>query len=383
MALEYLSSTLSEEEYINSKNLDVIIQIKSTLTNVKLFCKYSFNRDFYIVLADLKRESDRLGNNEHALVFMQKFVTWLHTEHPEIIIQYRKSSSPFKVKKISSIRCYIGQLRLYLKRVGGIPISKEDVDDGVNYPEEGEIQEAEPLTAKELRIIIDNQKSPRRKMLYKLTKDTCSRIRAMCQLRLENVNTDVRPIEITFPRHIMKGKKMSSVKYVIKENEEDFLQFLKNYSNPRDLLFGTNENARSAVNNEEIIWRDLMIKIGFDEKYRHNGRLKKNIHSIKAFTETAAEDAVDAFYANAYGDHTGRNYLAQYIRWSYEKKIKKFRKMEPLLSIYTKFVKVSDDKLLEENDFLKSQVDEMKTNFANQQVQLDYLTDMARERAGL
>lgn len=364
MALDYISSTVTEEEYVQqrgSRSEDTASSLKSTLTNVKLFTQNFFNRDFYIVMADLKRESEKSQSVDATLVFMQKFVTWIHDEHPGVMMranQYR-DVKPFQSKSSVSIRNYIGQLRKYLKRVGGIPVSSEDVSDYIIYPEDEEREEAEPLDPSELRIIIDNQKSFRRKMLYKITKDTCSRIRAMCGLRRENVNIDVRPIEITFPKHIMKGKKRTVVKFVTLENEEDFLRFLKDYKDPRELLFGTNKVGKIAATTEQKIWSKLVKKLGFTDTYRHNGRLKKNIHSIKAFTETAAEEAVDAFYANAYGDH--ENYLAQYIRWSYDKKIRKFRAMEPLINLYTTIKEIHDDeKLLEENKFLKSKINNIE-----------------------
>ena len=364
MALSYLSNTITEEEYLQqrgSRSQDTASQVKSTLTNVKLFTQDCFKRDFYIVMADLRRESEQSQSIETTLVLMQKFVTWLHKDHPglKIIANQHGDLKPFYGKSAGTIRNYVGQLRKYLKRVGGIQVSSEDVADYIIYPQDEEKEEAEPLDPQELRIIIDNQKSFRRKMLYKITKDTCSRIRAMCMLRRENVNIDVRPIEITFPKHIMKGKKRTVVKYVTEENEADFLRFIKEYPNPRDLLFGTNEVGKIAATTEQKIWGKLVKKLGFTEIYRHNGRLKKNIHSIKAFTETAAEEAVDAFYANAYGDH--ENYLAQYIRWSYEKKIRKFRATEKLINLYTTVKEIHDDEeLAQENKFLKSKITDIE-----------------------
>jgi len=60
-------------------------------------------------------------------------------------------------------------------------------------------------------------------------------------------------------------------------------------------------------------------------------------------TFTAAEDAVNETYAHAYGDHT--RYTKTYLRWSEEKKIRKFRLLEPHITIYTKYEKVKDTEL--------------------------------------
>ena len=120
-----------------------------------------------------------------------------------------------------------------------------------------------------------------------------------------------------------------------------------------DLVFLDNEDLEKAAKNEGTRWSNLVKKLGFTEVYEHNGRLKKNIHSIKALTETAAEEAVDEAYANAYGDH--KRYLPQYIRWSLEKKVAKFRAMEPLIALYTTEI-TNDPKLVEENNLMKNQL---------------------------
>ena len=70
-------------------------------------------------------------------------------------------------------------------------------------------------------------------------------------------------------------------------------------------------------------------------------------------TFTAAEEAVGLTYAHAYGDHA--LYTKTYLRWNEEKKIEKFRKLEPFISVYTKIVKVHDGaEVIEENKKLKS-----------------------------
>ncbi len=123
-------------------------------------------------------------------------------------------------------------------------------------------------------------------------------------------------------------------------------------------MFADNLDPRKAAKNEGTRWNNLVQspQIGFTEKYAHNRRLKKNIHSIKAFTETAAEEAVDKHYADAYGDHD--IYLKDYVRWSEEKKIAKFRAMEPLLALYSVIENVTNDpELVKENNMMGSKLD--------------------------
>ena len=83
------------------------------------------------------------------------------------------------------------------------------------------------------------------------------------------------------------------------------------------------------------------------------------VHSIKSLTFTAAEDAVSETFANAYGDHS--RYTKNYLRWSKEKKIKKFKLLEPHISMYTKVIKISPVILQKKNDMLQDKLERMQT----------------------
>lgn len=361
MALSYLSSSLSEEEYLaqrTKQDKGTGRVTHSAITNAKLFCTDQFDRELIIVMKDIREEVERSHQLDAALIFLQKLITWMSEPHPHVMMPKSASGSlPFKPKDPDTIRGYIGQIRLYMRKVGGIPLTVEDVKDyHLSWPAPIDKEESEPLTLDEFRIISDNQKSSRRMMLYRIMKDCEARIGAMVQLRKKHFDITVRPIAVTFPKAIMKkknGVSFTNVKYVITEDEEPILKLLATLGD-EDLVFGTNEDKELAVNTEEKTWNRLVKKLGFTEKYSHNGRLKKNIHSIKAMTFTAAEEAVDETYANAYGDHA--RYTKTYLRWSPEKKIEKFRKLEALISPYTKFETISDETLSEENEMLRKKL---------------------------
>lgn len=369
MSLKFLDTilreTLTEEEYLQermARSHSSAGIVKAVLSNVKLFCIDQADSDFDMILVQLKRDADNTGKTSKSIAFFQRFVNWLHTPHPQLKMPSNHFGhfEPYRAKSVVTIRNYVGQLRLYFKKVVGIEISSEKLDDFLTYPAIGEVEEAEALTHDEFRNIINHIKNPRRQMLYLIKKDTCSRIGAMCQLRVENFNTTTRPIQVTFPAHIMKknkrGESRTVIKYVTLENEPGLLKLLESYSDPRDIVFGTNSLAKRSVHNEEKFWNKLVKKIGYTEVYRHNGRIKKNIHSIKAFTETQAEKAVNKFYADAYGDHD--EYLKQYIRWSNDEKIQKFKTLEPHLNLFTKIETVSDNpELVLENQQLQKQLD--------------------------
>ena len=363
MTLSYLSSVLSEEEYLAQRfrqDPGTGRTTRAAINNSKMFCLDVFNRELIVVMRDIREEVTSKQNLDTALIFLQKLIDWSSEDHPHVFHPKTLLPKPlsYHAKDVVTIRGYTSQMRLYLKKVCGIPISSEDVKDyKLSYPPEVEKEDAEPLTLEEFRIICDNQRDFRRQMLYRIKKDCSARIGAMVQLKKKNFDTTVRPICVTFPKSIMKKKNgiaFTNIKFIIQEDEVGLLRLLAPL-NDEDLVFGTNSDKYLAGNNEETAWKRLMIKLGFDEKYEHNGRLKKNIHSIKAFTFTAAVDAVSETYAHAYGDHS--MYTKTYLRWSTEKKIEKFRKLEKFISIYTKTIEIHDsDDLLKENDFLKTKI---------------------------
>ncbi len=375
-----LSETLTEEEYLQERRArseSSASTVQAVLTNVKLFCIDQAQSDFGMILLQLKQDADKTGRPAKSLVFFQRFVNWLHAEHKnlEMPSNHFGHFEPYRPKCVATIRNYVGQLRLYFKKVVGIEISSEKLDDFLTYPAIGEVEEAQALTHDEFRHIVSNIKNPKRQMLYLIKKDTCSRIGAMCQLRLENFNITTRPIQITFPAHIMKknkrGESRTVKKYVTQENESGLLKLLESYSDPRDIVFGTNAVPKKAIHNEEKFWNKLVKRLGYTEVYRHNGRLKKNIHSIKAFTETQAEKAVNKFYADAYGDHD--EYLKQYIRWSEDEKIQKFKTMQPLLNLFTRIEKIHDKNLIDENNYLKTKIEVMEDQLIDVMLNLDAL----------
>ncbi len=370
MTLTYLSSTLSEQEYFTQrfKQAPGTGRVtRAAINNVKYFCQVEFNRELIIVMADLRDEVQRTNHLDVVMTFLQKLITWSGQAHPEVMTTPNacyKNGIPYGAKDPDTIEMYVGQLRLYMRKVVGIPITSEDIKDyKFSYPEAYDKEEGEPLELEEFRLICDNETDFKRRMLYRIKRGAEARIGAMVQLRKKNFDvTGYKeskgeiPIRITFPRGIMKktnGKSSTNVKYVLAEDSEEMIQLLSMIPSDEDLVFGTNEDPEQARYNEEQVWRRKVQRLGFTAKYAHNGRLKKNLHSIKAMTFTAAEEAVGLAYAHAYGDHI--LYTKTYLRWNEEKKIEKFRKLEKFISVYTKTVEVHDGaKTIEENKELKA-----------------------------
>lgn len=335
----------------------------SAISNAQLFCQDQYEHDFVEVLEKLREEvlSDPMLDVNVCLLFLQELIYWMAEPHLDLLMNpnpISKKGVPCIAKDVATIHGYIAQIRLVMKKVGGIPISSEDTKDYTfSYPPMADKEEPEPMTLEEFRLICDNQKDPRRQMLYRTMKDFEARIGAMVQLRKRHFNTKDRPIAVTFPKSIMKKKNgiaFTNIKYVIEEDEEGILKLLENFSDD-DLVFGTTENVDLARNNEEKTWSRLVTSLGFSARYKHNNFLKKNIHSIKSMTFTAARKAVDTDYANAYGDHA--EYCKNYLRLSDEEKIAYFRRLEPYISMYKKIVKIHDsEQLYQENKELKKKL---------------------------
>ena len=340
MALSYLSTTLTEQEYFelrSKQNKSTGRITKAAITNVKLFCTNQLQHELNFVVNEMATQVRETQQLDVVLIFLQKFITWAAENHPNVLMPINATKQPttFVSKDVDTIRIYVGQIRLYLKKVGGIPIHSEDIKDySFSYPPPAEKEEPQPMLLEEFKIICDAQSNFKRHMLYRAMKSFESRIGATLQLRKKHFNITVRPIAVTFPASIMKkknGKSYTNVKYVIAEDEKNVLKLL-DMIHDNDFVYSTHTDVELAINNEEKVWGRLVNKVGYGDRYGHNNHLKKNIHSIKSMTFTAAEDAVDETFANAYGDHS--RYTKTYLRWSDEKKIKKFRLLESHISMY-------------------------------------------------
>lgn len=361
--VSYLQSRLTLEEYLEMRykqDKGTGRLSSSAASNAYLFCMDQFNRSFVEVMKDMKSQFDETNQIDTVLLFLQKFVTWMHEPHLDLLMQANctNNGTPCVAKRNASIRGYIAQTRLILKKVSGISISSEDVKDyGLSYPDEEEAEEVEPFTKEELKMFIDKAYTFRRKVMYRCIKDFESRIGATVQLVKKDFNTKVRPIAVTFRKGIMKKKNgiaYTNVKYVTEEDTDVVLQLLDMCESENSLVFGTSENIELAKNNEEKAFARMADLMGMGDRYSHNNRRKKNLHSIKSMTFTIAREAVDLDYANAYGDHV--EYCRNYLRQNDEKKISYFRKMEPYLALYTKIKVVTDDKeTKQKNSILEEQ----------------------------
>ena len=224
-----------------------------------------------------------------------------------------------------------------MKFCGGIKIDSEDMKDYIIFsPEDRSDEEAEPLTHAELKNIVMNFGSPKRKAMLMFMKCTAARTLESLRIKKSDFNFIVRPVSVEFRRSIVKGKTRKRVQFIDEETLEYIMPLVKDLEED-DFVFRKSLGISDTTERDNVIknWNDQIRKLGYTDKYE-NGRLKKNIHSIRAFCMTQFEKATNRDLAHAYGGH--RQYLDQYFRRSYSEKVADFQKAEPYLSIFTKYI---------------------------------------------
>tara|TARA_R100000306_G_C4372723_1_gene140694 strand:- start:441 stop:1451 length:1011 start_codon:yes stop_codon:yes gene_type:complete len=308
-----------ENIFAKGQSNDSVRSAKIALATFTNYCKYAYSRtrtETLPILQDMKNPS------ESALRCLVSFNTWLMKDHK---------------RSVGTARNYISTVRKWLKFCGGIKIDSEDMKDYVVFsPDDRNDEEAEPLTHAELKAIVMNFGSPKRKAMLMFMKCTASRTLESLRIKKGDFNFIVRPVSVEFRRSIVKGKTRKRVQFIDEETLELILPLVKDLE-PEDFVFRKSLAITDTTERDNIIknWNDQVKKLGFTAKYE-NGRLKKNIHSIRAFCMTQFEKATNRDLAHAYGGH--RQYLDQYFRRSYSEKAADFEKAEKYLSIFTKYV---------------------------------------------
>jgi len=112
------------------------------------------------------------------------------------------------------------------------------------------------------------------------------------------------------------------------------------------LIFTDSNILVNALSNEQHSLANLLENIGLNEKYEHNGHLKKSFHAMRAFVSSQIyQKTRDSEYSHAYLGHD--TYLNQYLRKSPEERAKMFSESESALTIFNQISQPSnnDEKL--------------------------------------
>ena len=383
MNLDYINDTFSEEQFFEKvfkkgKSKDSVGVAKASVSNLKHYCKDVYSLELNQVLTELKDDLDKTRNPGRVLKFVHDFILWLEHDHPNIMWKRtpsNKKGSPLKKKSAKTISDYIPFVKKYLKLCYGIRINDDDWRDYITLPSKGEEEdiEAEPLDPQELRIILESSK-PLKQTMYMFMKDTGFRILETVRIQKKDIDMSHDPPMVTLPKSKSKGKRAKREAYLTRETAPRVALLLKSLDDD-DYPFSSSSSDIQARNNAERVWNKKVQKLGFTEKYS-NGRLKKNMHSIRAFTATQIYEATkDTEYAHGYIGHS--RYLPTYLRKSEKTRAKLFRRIEPNIAIFDNIVVVENpsDGLEEQ----KKEIEKLKQDLVWSKIELAEMIDNAIE----
>ena len=146
------------------------------------------------------------------------------------------------------------------------------------------------------------------------------------------INFEKSPPLVTLPAKITKGKKRTRYQYLTKESTPLIRKICRNLQDG-DLVFTDSKILINALSNEQHSLANLLQNIGMNDRYVHNGHLKKSFHSMRAFVSSQIYNSTrDSEFAHAYLGHD--TYLNQYLRKTDEERNAMFGEIEPSLTIF-------------------------------------------------
>lgn len=244
-----------------------------------------------------------------------------------------------------TISGYVNRVRKYFRLCFGIKLDDDDFKDFLSLPKILE-QPLTPISKSEIRLIIENTNKPRRKALIWFIVSTGARISEALQVKVKNIDFDQSPALVTLPIEITKGKKATRFQYLTRECTP-LIRTLCNGMNPDQCIFTDARDVYSANVFEHSSLNTVLKNLKLDEKYEHNGRLKKSFHSMRAFTFSQIyNNTRDSEYAHAYLGHD--TYLKQYLRKTPKERTKMFEEIEPALMIFGETMVNNDQEIKEQ-----------------------------------
>jgi len=344
---------------------------QTALNNFELYCQHEYKKSIEEVIEELIKYEKQDGNQNRALISTDRFCKFLQEEHPDILVTRNPKSKkkPFQVKMPSTIQTYIPYVLRFM-RVRGLKIHREDLHDFVTIPQVIEEEDPEPFTHEEIRQLCQKANVQRR-LFYMVLKDSALRLREGLSLRKKHINFTKDPVEINLPAKYTKGKKKLRLTFLTIETAPDLKRFIKNLDEDTP-IFATNSKMKQAISNEQHYFIKLRKQLGkespiFLERYEHNDRHKKNIHSLRAFCSTQAEEAVSEGFAHGILGH--KKYLSQYIR-NKKKTIERYKTLEPKLLVFEtiKTEKVAEEEINNLAEIVKKQAEQMEELNKNQKI---------------
>ncbi len=358
--MSYISDNTTRAEFLAERNIRSRQVAQVALNQFDIFCKSEYQKGGDTIIQDIKDT----GIVDKAYTVMNQFCMWLGEDHPEIQVTMGKSSRPMRKRQPMTTRGYLVVIKAYFEEFGGIEINDRRFKKRVKQQKRIN-HDPEPFTHEEIRLLCDTA-SPEKKLLYMILKDTAMRVGEALYLYKDDIDLTTDPIQINIRAETTKTSTARTV-HITSETAPMFINKV-NKTPDGEKIFATNKDHLKAVSNETLMMTFYRKKIGgvFLEKYSHNGRHKKNIHSLRAFATTQIADVHGEEFAHGYAGHT--KYLGQYIRRN-DKVPEMIKRCAPKLMIYESVIVVDQDERVKklEEEQQKSRIDMMAlTNILSQ-----------------
>ena len=336
MALDYISDRITREEFYEkifakSGSESSLETAKAHLKNLDYFCQDHYNRETITILSDLREDMENTRSPTKVLRFLDEFVKWMLQDHPNIeftIGRGNKATRFLRKKNNNSIPVYFATIRKYISQVGGIRLHDDDIKMDVTKPKvsngDYEDEEAEPLTAKQARDIIELTTDQKSITLYHTMNDTGFRISEAGQIKEKHIHFEKNPIEIYIPKENSKGKNSGGTRYVRHETAKRLKVLCK--GEPERFVLKTSQTQSLLYfrHNELRKIRKTYNLLGMTQRYDDSGRHKFNLHSWRKRCATEYARKNGESLAHGYIRH--RKHLAMYIVKTKEERVSYFQK---------------------------------------------------------
>jgi len=226
----------------------------------------------------------------------------------------------------TTLRQYFSSLKQYF-HYNGLKLHPQDVKDTLEFKKRIH-EELYPLQLEDIQKIF-KYANPKKISFYLALISTGARPGELLQVRKKDIDTALKRYKIRIEAENVKTRVGRSV-FLTKEASERLQFKLKDFADDA-LVWGTNENPRHALKNEELRFNRACEGAGFAERYQSNNIRKITLYSFRSYFFGNAADIHREGYAHKMVGHGG--YLPQYDRMNDEKKIDWFIKLEPELTI--------------------------------------------------
>jgi len=258
----------------------------------------------------------------------------------------------------------------------GLSIDPRDIKD-LEF-ENKDPQERQSITIEDMQVIINNCK-PHRKALYLAMLSSGMPIGEAIRIRKHDLDTSGKRIKVTIPAEYTKKKARGRITYLSKECGKMVIPMIRNMKD-NDFVFHSGKHSINATKQNEIqCLRRTVIKHNLGITYE-SGTRSVSTHGFRAYFFTKCVQVHGENYAHKMTGHKG--HLMEYDRYSEEKKLEMYLKLEPQLLIFETPVDIAEYTTLEKNlsemkkeleqvkekkqdeaDTLRQDINEMKNNY--------------------